>query len=46
MVYRLAAGGKRSAYKLGGTWRFKRGNLDNWIAIRIGTTAMDGEGAE
>ena len=45
-VYRLAANGKLPAFKLGGTWRFRRGDLDNWIASRIGKTAMDDEGAE
>jgi excisionase family DNA binding protein len=27
-VYRLAANGKLPAFKLGGTWRFRRGDLD------------------
>ncbi|RCX08644.1 AlpA family transcriptional regulator [Extensimonas vulgaris] len=35
-VYRLAADGKLAAFKLGGTWRFRRGDLDKWIASRIG----------
>ena len=34
-VYRLAAGGNIPAFKLGGTWRFRRGDLDRWIANRI-----------
>jgi excisionase family DNA binding protein len=46
-VYRLAASGKLPAFKLGGTWRFRRGDLDQWIASRIGkATADDDEGAE
>lgn len=46
-VYRLAASGKLPAFKLGGTWRFRRGDLDQWIASRIGKAMMDGdEGAE
>ncbi|TEF10815.1 helix-turn-helix transcriptional regulator [Pseudomonas aeruginosa] len=46
-VYRLAAGGKLPAFKLGGTWRFRRCDLDNWIASRIGKATMDdNEGAE
>lgn len=47
-VYRLAASGQIPAFKLGGTWRFRRGELDQWIASRIGKTAVDGEdgGAE
>lgn len=35
-VYRLAASGGIPAFKLGGTWRFRRGELNNWIADRIG----------
>ena len=36
-VYRLAAEGKLPAFKLGGTWRFRRTELDRWIASRIDT---------
>ena len=46
-VYRLAANGKLPAFKLGGTWRFRRGDLDQWIASRIGKAMSDDdEGAE
>lgn len=46
-VYRLAASGEFPAFKLGGTWRFRRSDLDKWIASRIGKSAMDDdEGAE
>ncbi|KPX71670.1 MULTISPECIES: methylation-associated defense system helix-turn-helix domain-containing protein MAD1 [Pseudomonas syringae group genomosp. 2] len=45
-VYRLAANGKLPAFKLGGTWRFRRSDLDKWIASRIGTATVDGEEAE
>lgn len=46
-VYRLAASGKLPAFKLGGTWRFRRSDLDQWIASRIGKAMVDdGEGAE
>ena len=31
-VYRLAASGQIPAFKLGGTWRFRRAELDRWIA--------------
>jgi len=34
-VYRLAAKGQIPAFKLGGTWRFRRTELDQWIAARI-----------
>ena len=46
-VYRLAASGQIPAFKLGGTWRFRRGELDQWIASRIcKTMADDNEGTE
>ena len=31
-VYRLAQEGKIPAFKLGGTWRFCRSDLERWIA--------------
>ena len=34
-VYRLAQKGEIPAFKLGGTWRFRRSELDRWIADRI-----------
>lgn len=34
-VYRLAASGDIPAFKLGGTWRFRRSELDQWIAASI-----------
>lgn len=34
-VYRLAANGEIPAFKLGGTWRFRRSDLDRWIAASI-----------
>lgn len=46
-VYRLAASGKLPAFKLGGTWRFRRSDLDKWIVSRIGKATLDyDEGAE
>jgi excisionase family DNA binding protein len=45
-VYRLAASGKIPAFKLGGTWRFRRSDLDQWIAGRIDEAAAGGEDAE
>lgn len=41
-VYRLAASGQIQAFKLGGTWRFRRGELDRWIASRIGKAPDEG----
>ncbi len=34
-VYRLAQKGEIPAFKLGGTWRFRRSDLDRWIAESI-----------
>lgn len=45
-VYRLAASGKLPAFKLGGTWRFRRGDLENWIASRIGKVLNDDDGSK
>jgi excisionase family DNA binding protein len=30
-IYRLAAAKKIPAFKVGGSWRFSRTDLDNWI---------------
>ncbi len=46
-VYRLAASGKLPAFKLGGMWRFRWSDLDQWIASRIGKAMVDDdEGVE
>lgn len=34
-VYRLAQKSEIPAFKLGGTWRFRRSELDRWIAESI-----------
>lgn len=34
-VYRLAQNAEIPAFKLGGTWRFRRSDLDSWIAEKI-----------
>jgi excisionase family DNA binding protein len=34
-VYRLAAEGKLPGFKFGGTWRFRRSDLDEWIAAKL-----------
>ena len=31
-AYRLAAEGRLSGFKVGGSWRFKKADLENWIA--------------
>lgn len=42
-VYRLAANGEIPAFKLGGTWRFRRSELDQWIAASISKTKPAGQ---
>ncbi len=37
-VYRLAGAKKIPAFKVGGTWRFSRADIDNWIKQQ----SMDG----
>lgn len=40
-VYRLAQQGEIPAFKLGGTWRFRRSELDRWIAAQIAEKTQD-----
>ncbi len=42
-VYRLAQKGEIPAFKLGGTWRFRRSELDRWIAESINKTKPEAE---
>ena len=42
-VYRLAATGEIPAFKLGGTWRFRRSELDQWIAASIHNNKKEDE---
>jgi excisionase family DNA binding protein len=43
-VYRLALQGDILAFKLGVTWRFRRDELDGWIATSIEKNPKQGEG--
>lgn len=40
-VYRLAASGKLPAFKLGGTWRFRKEDLNQWITTRVNKTTIE-----
>lgn len=40
-IYRLAAAKKIPAFKVGGTWRFSRADIDSWIKQQ----SMDGREA-
>ncbi|WP_372725152.1 helix-turn-helix domain-containing protein [Immundisolibacter sp.] len=42
-VYRLVQRGEIPAFKLGGTWRFRRSDLDLWIADRINKNKPEAE---
>lgn len=42
-AYRLAQKGEIPALKLGGTWRFRRSELDRWIAERINKKKPEAE---
>ncbi|MBK3445953.1 helix-turn-helix domain-containing protein [Pseudomonas sp. PA-7-1E] len=33
-IYRLAAAKKIPAFKVGGTWRFSRADIDSWIKLQ------------
>lgn len=34
-LYRLAQSGGIPAFKVGGSWRFRRQDIDDWVAARI-----------
>ena len=42
-IYRLAASGGIPAFKLGGTWRFRKADLERWMANRTGAAAFGDE---
>lgn len=42
-VYRLAQKGEIPAFKLGGTWRFRRSELDAWIVDSISKKKLEAE---
>lgn len=47
-IYRLAAAKKIPAFKVGGTWRFSRADIDNWIkqqSMEGFDTGHDGDNA-
>ena len=41
-VYRLAVERRLPAFKVGANWRFKRGDIDGWIAAQS-SAALDDE---
>jgi len=40
-IYRLAAAKKIPAFKVGGMWRFSRGDIDGWIAKQTASALGD-----
>jgi excisionase family DNA binding protein len=40
-VYRLAAAKKIPAFKVGGTWRFQRGEINQWIKRQTAEAQSD-----
>jgi excisionase family DNA binding protein len=48
-IYRLAAAKKIPAFKVGGSWRFSRSDIDEWIkqqsAISAETSSLPGKPA-
>lgn len=46
-LYRLPAAKKIPAYKVGGTWRFSRADIDRWIKQQsMEELAIGGEGGD
>ncbi|MEW5992801.1 MAG: helix-turn-helix domain-containing protein [Pseudomonadota bacterium] len=41
-IYRLAGAKKIPAFKVGGTWRFSRAEIDQWIKLQS-SAADDGQ---
>jgi excisionase family DNA binding protein len=42
-IYRLAAAKRIPAFKVGGTWRFSRADIDTWIKQQSTVDQSDGE---
>jgi excisionase family DNA binding protein len=42
-VYSLAQKRRIPGFKVGGQWRFRRGDLDAWIAAQTAETTVDGQ---
>lgn len=41
-IYKLAAAKRIPAFKVGGTWRFSRADIDRWIAQQTSVAQTDG----
>lgn len=45
-IYRLAGAKKIPAFKVGGTWRFSRADIDEWIRRQSGEQSDDATGKQ
>ena len=45
-VYRLAAEARLPGFKVGGSWRFRAEDLDNWIAAEVTKSALSSHGGD
>lgn len=45
-IYRLAAEKKIPAFKVGGTWRFPRSEIDEWIRQQTSAALMNAAGSD
>lgn len=43
-IYRLAAAKQMPAFKIGGSWRFSRQDIDSWIQRQTATTLAEKPG--
>lgn len=41
-TYKLEAGGKLPSFKVGGSWRFKREDIEHWIEAQKKKRSQDG----
>jgi len=44
-TYTMAQSGELPGFKVGGQWRFRRGDIDTWIQDRIRKSARPPEGS-
>jgi len=42
-AYRLVSEGKIPGFKVGGSWRFKRAEIENWIEVQSSKPEKDRE---
>ena len=42
-IYRMLNAGRLPGFKVGGQWRFRREDLDAWIAAQTAETTVDGQ---